>query len=190
MNIKILAMALLSIIGLHGATQNNPPKGFTEGSVVLSDGNRLSGFIKDKIRQNASVVFFSSADGKKKNYDGAALNAVEITGEKFICIRGDFFKLLSAGKLCFLQKASDASGKPSYNGTAPVFSNGTEGKRGDYFFYNEKNKELKLLTSKNVDDIVASSLAGNEAALEKAKSVQADIAQLQAAVDIYNKEEK
>ena len=87
----------------------------------------------------------------------------------------------------FLQKASDASNKVSYNGSEAVFSSGTEGKPDDYFIYDNRNKELKKISKKNFDEVTAAAFAGNSAAIDKAKAASGDIAQLKEAVEIYNK---
>jgi hypothetical protein len=94
--------------------------------------------------------------------------------------------VISEGELNFLQKASDASGRPSFNGNDAVFSNGTEGKPDDYFIYNSKNKELKLVSKKNLDEVINKTFAGNTAAIDKAKAANGDVAQLKEAVDVYN----
>ena len=126
------------------------------------------------------------ADQKKKNYAGTDLKSLEIDGAKYICIKGDFFKVLCEGELNFLQKCSDASQKPSYNGTEVIFTNGTEGKPNDYFIYSITNKQLKLVSRKNVDEVIASSFAGCREAIDKAKNANRDIYQLKDAVTVYN----
>jgi hypothetical protein len=88
--------------------------------------------------------------------------------------------------LNFLQKSSDVSGKISYNGNEAIISNGTEGKPNDYFIYDTRNKELKLVSKKNFDEVVSKSFAGNTAAIDKAKTANGDVTQLKAAVDLYN----
>lgn len=186
---KIITALVISIVSLvlsQANAQTEVPKGFKKGTIVLADGSSLPGFIKDNIRNNASVLFISEAGGKKKNYDGSDLNTAEIEGTKFFCIKGDFFKVLSEGELNFLQKSSDASDKPTYNGNEATFSSGTEGKPNDYFIYNTKDKQLKLVSSKNVDEVIAASFAGNTAAIDKAKTASGDLSQLKVAVEIYN----
>lgn len=186
---KIITALVISIVSLvlsQANAQTEVPKGFKKGTIVLADGSSLPGFIKDNIRNNASVLFISEAGGKKKNYDGSDLNTAEIEGTKFFCIKGDFFKVLSEGELNFLQKSSDASDKPTYNGNEATFSSGTEGKPNDYFIYNTKDKQLKLVSSKNVDEVIAASFTGNTAAIDKAKTASGDLSQLKVAVEIYN----
>jgi hypothetical protein len=183
---KILSAAILSISFLQMNAQAEIPKGFKKGAIVLADNSTLSGYIKDNIRSHASVTLLVEGGGKKTSYDGSELNSVETDGVKFLCISGDFFKVLSQGELCFLQKSSDASGKPSYNGNEAIFSNGTEGERDDYFIYNNKNKELKLVSKKNFNEVVSKTFADNTAAMDKAKTANKDVAQLKEAIDIYN----
>jgi hypothetical protein len=188
--LKNFSLLVLSSMFLQVNAQTEIPKGFKKGTIMLADNSSVSGFIKDNIRNNASVAMLSEAGGKKKNYDGSDLISAEIDGTKFLCINGDFFKVISHGDLNFLQKASDASGKPSYNGNTAVFSNGTEGQPGDYFMYNSKDKKLQLVSKKNFDEIVAKNFAGYTAAIDKAKTANGDVAQLKEAVDVYNSRNK
>ncbi|MBC7946836.1 MAG: hypothetical protein H7Y42_03075, partial [Chitinophagaceae bacterium] len=95
-------------------------------------------------------------------------------------------KILCDGQLCYLQKASDASGKPTYNGNEAVFSNGTEGKINDYFIYNSTTQHLKHVSKKNLEEVIASNFAGHTAAIEKARSINGDLSLLKNAVELYN----
>lgn len=185
-SLKILSAFVLSIAFLQVNAQTEIPKGFKKGSVVLSDNSSLSGYIKDNIRKKSSVTLVNETGDKKTNYNGSDLVSAEIDGVKFICIHGDFFKVISEGEVDFLQKSGDASAIPSFNGNEAIFSNGTEGKPDDYFIYNSRNKELKLVSKKNFDEVVAKTFASNAAAIDKAKTANGDIAQLKDAVDIYN----
>lgn len=164
--------------------------GFKKGTIILADGSTYSGFVKDNIRKNASVVFLADANQKKKNYDGSQLKSAEIDGIKFICIKGDFFKVLCEGDLSFLQKSSDASGKPTYYGNEAVFISGTEGSPNDYFIYNGTDKQLKLISKKNINEVAAASFTGCTAAIDKAKAISNDLSQLKQAVEIYNDRNK
>lgn len=188
MNIlNTVAAAVLSLVLLQGKAQSEGPKGFQKGTLTLADNSQVVGLIKDNIRKDASVAFIAQTGEKKKTYNGSELAGAEIDDTKFICISGDFFKVLCQGELCFLQKSSDASGKPTYNGNQAIFSSGTEGKINDYFLYNGKDKQLKLVLKKNIDEIAATSFAGNAAAIDKAKAVNGDLAQLKEAVEVYNR---
>lgn len=188
--LNTMAAMFFSFLFLQTNAQTEIPAGFKKGAIVIADGSMHSGYIKDNIRKNASVTFISGTEQKKKNYDGSGLNSAEIDGVKFICIRGDFFKVLCEGDLSFLQKSSDASAKPSYNGVEPIFSNGTEGKPNDYFIYNSKDRQLKLVSKKNVDEVAAASFAGCTAAIDKAKNITNDLSELKAAVEVYNNRNK
>jgi hypothetical protein len=163
--------------------QTAAPAGFVKGSITLANGSNVTGFVKDNIKKSAAVVFIDDA-GNKKTYEGSQINGITIDASNFICINGDFFKTICTGKLCFLQKASDASGNASYNGNEPIFNSGTEGKIGDYFAYTDK--KLKLLNKKTVEAFINTDLSSCAAAVEKAKAINGDIAKLQEAVDIYN----
>ena len=127
---KIIMAVVLSIVFLQGQSQTETPKGFKKGRLILADNSSISGNIKNNIHRNASVIFINESGGKKKNYNGSDLISAEIEGTKYLCIKGDFFRIISYGGLSYLQKSSDASGKPSYNGNEAIFISGTEGKPG------------------------------------------------------------
>ena len=182
-----LVSLLLSVATLNGNAQQEVPNRFKKGSVVLADGSTMNGFIKENIRSSASVTFLS-ADGKKKEYNSSQLASVQFDETKYLLVGGDFFKILSDGHMMFLQKSSDVSGKILYNGTEPYLATGTKGKVGDYFLFKAGTKELKLITKKNFEELIASSFENNTAAIDKAKLVKEDFAQLKEAVDIYNKQ--
>jgi hypothetical protein len=188
--LNTLAATVFSLVFLQADAQTEAPKGFQKGTIILADNSSLSGFIKDNIRKDASLAFIQQAGDKKKNYEGSELVSAEIDGTKYRCIKGDFFKILCDGDLNFLQKSSDASGKPSYNGNEAVFSSGTEGKLNDYFIYNSKDKQLKLVTKKSFDEVITASFDGYTAAIDKAKTVSGDPAQLKTAVELYNNRNK
>ena len=92
--VNLLTLCIVSLVLTQANAQPEAPKGFKKGALVLPDGSSLSGFIKDNIRGNASVLFIAEAGGKKKNYDGSDLNAAEIEGTKFICSKEIFSKYL------------------------------------------------------------------------------------------------
>jgi len=183
---NILSAFVFGVGLLQANAQSGISKGFKKGNIVLTDSTILSGYIKESIRRNASVILVHEPGGKKKTYHGNELISVEIDGLSFLCIKGDFFRIISHGKISFLQKASDASVNPSYNGTEAIFTDGTEGRPGDYFIYQNESRELKLVTKKTFDNVVASAFGNCAEAIEKAKSMNRDIAQLKEAVDIYN----
>jgi hypothetical protein len=183
--LNALALGVLSLGIMNANGQTDIPKGFSNGTITLADGTKQSGFVKDYIRKDASVTFVTTGS-KKINYDGTDLLAADIAGTKYLCIKGDFFKVLCEGDLSFLQKSSDASGKVTYNGTEAIFLNGTDGKKDDYFVYNSNDKQLKLVSKKNVGDIAAKSFADCTAAMEKAKTINGDLSQFKGAVEEYN----
>jgi hypothetical protein len=184
-----IAAIFLLMISFPAKSQDAAPKGYIKGSITLSDNTELTGFIKDDIRNKAAIVLIASG-GKKVTYDGDKLNRVSFETAKYICIKGDFFKILCEGELCFLQKSSDASSKPVYVGSEAMFINGTEGKPGDYFIYNRNKQQLKLVNNKNVTEVTAQSFMNCEAAIAKAKEATTDISVLQDAVVIFNNRNK
>ncbi len=185
MKLKItFILLLLNLFITIVNAQNTAPEGYASATITLANGEAITGFIKDNIKKSASVTFIDVLGNNKKVYEGIEINGVKKDAENFICISGDFFKTLSTGKINFLQKSSNASGKVSYNGAEPIFSSGTEGKIGDYFVYT--GKKLKLLNKKTVDSFINTDLTGCVQAIEKAKAINGDIAKLQDAVEIYN----
>lgn len=181
--LKLLSAAALSLLFLQANAQE-APKGFTKGKVTLADNTIVTGFIKDNMRKDASVTLLT--DGKEKKYHGADIAAAEIDATAYHCIKGDFFKVVCNGELTFLQKVSDASSKPTTIGNEVFFLSGTEGRPGDYFIYQNKSQQLKLVSKKNLNDVVTNSFGGYAPAIEKAKAAQTDIAQLKDAVESYN----
>ena len=157
--LKLLSAAALSLLFLQTNAQE-APKGFTKGKVTLADNTVVTGFIKDNIRKDASVILL--VNGKEKKYNGADISGAEIDATTYSCMKGDFFKVVCNGELTFLQKASDASSKPTTVGNEVFFLSGTEGKPGDYFIYENKTQQLKLVSKKNLNDVVANSF-GNYA---------------------------
>ena len=120
-------------------------------------------------------------------YNAAAffITSVEIEGTKFLCIKGDFFRMLSSGELSLLQKASNISSKPQYNGTEAIFLNGTEGKPGDYFVYRGENNQLVWINKKNKEAILAL-FANDAASLKLASQNAADKEVIKNAAALYN----
>ena len=183
MKLKHVLYASMLMLFFSPAFAQEVPAGFVIGSVTLADGSVVNGYIKDNLKKSASVQFIDSK-GMKKSYTASQVNGASIGDAKYTCISGDFFRTLSAGKMNFLQKASNASGSLTFNGSEAVASSGTEGKVGDYFVF--ANNQLKLLTKKNLDSFISNDLAVCAPAVEKAKSINGDIARLQEAVDIFN----
>jgi hypothetical protein len=182
--IKLFSAAMLSLGLLTTQAQTDIPKGYSKGQVTLGNNTVITGYIKENIRSKSAVTLID-ASGSKKKYEGSSLMAAQVDNDSYICIKGDFFKLVCKGDVCLLQKASDASDIPVYNGAEAMFVNGTEGKPGDYFIYTAA-KELKLISSKTYDAITSESFAGYAPALEKAKASNGNIDGLKDAVVLYN----
>jgi hypothetical protein len=179
----LTAIVLLAfVVTVHA--QNTIPTGYAKATIVLDNGNSLSGYVKDNIKKASAVVFVDETGNNKKQYEGSDIKTISIDTVHFICIRGDFFKVLCAGKLNYLQKASNSSAKPTYNGTEAIFTNGTDGKIGDYFIYSDQ--QLKLLNRKNLEAFINTDLAGCAEAMQQAKASNGDVARLGGAVDTFN----
>lgn len=179
-----LFFSAITLMAFSFIQAQTTPAGYEAGKVTLADGSIIGGFIKEDLKKNSSITFILNATAPKQEYNASQINAAEINGTQYLCIKGDFFKVLITGKLSFLQKASNAAGKAIYNGTEPIFSAGTEGKIGDYFSF--ANNSLKVITKKNISTFITSELAGCNAAIEKAKTVNGDVAALADAVTVYN----
>lgn len=184
----IFYSVLLSLSATAVKAQTEIPAGYTKGSITLANGTVVAGYLKDNIKKSASVTYVDNAGANKKTYEGSEINSVTIESENFTCIKGDFFKAICTGKICFLQKASNAANKASYNGSEPVFNSGTEGKIGDYFVYSSNT--LKLINKKTVTDFISTDLSNCTAAVEKANAINGNIAKLQEAVEVFNNANK
>lgn len=183
MRLLLSAMALNAFSAtMH--SQNNIATGYAKAAIVLDNGNSLSGYVKDNIKKASAVVFMDETGNNKKQYEGSDIKSITIDTLHFICIRGDFFKVLCAGKLNYLQKASNSAAKPVYNGAEAIFTNGTEGRIGDYFIYSEQ--QLILLNRKNMEAFISNDLAGCAEAIKQAKAGNGDAAKLGGAVETFN----
>ncbi len=176
---------LLNSQFLH-AQQVSIPLGFVKAKITLQNGQTLQGNIKEDIKKRAAILFMDNADAKKTLYNGDQISSIVFDEQQFICIKGDFFKLIVAGEYSFLQKLSNAAEKPVYIGTEAMFINGSEGKIGSYYLYNMASKTLQLLTKNNMETIANNAFASCQAAIAKAKSINQNISQLQDVVTIYN----
>ncbi len=175
----LLASALLASAQLKAQV----PDGFVKGAITLSGGTIMSGFVKDNMKKGAAITFADN-NGNKQLFDGSEIKGAELDGVQYICIKGDFFKVITSGRLNFLQKASNASGKPVFNGSEAIFASGTPGKIGDYFIYSKE--QLTLLTRKTAENFINEQLVNCQPALEKAQATNGDIAALGEAIAIYN----
>lgn len=185
MFIFLLTAAFCTVsIGL--LAQKDVPKGFSKGNITLAGNTIVTGYIKDNLRSNGTIAVITAENDRRKNYGAGDLLAAQIDSTRFICIQGDFFRVISEGQLCFLQKASNGSNQPVYNGTEAIFIKGTDGQVNDYFFYDRTHQLLKLLTRKNRDEMIAGTFTNCAAAIASAGETGADLAQLRHAVDIYN----
>lgn len=185
----LMMAALLGLLSITVA-QTAPPQGFEKGSIVMANGSTVAGWVKNEMANKASVTLLPEAGGKKQRHDAYNLTAVTLGSQQFRCVKGDFFKVICAGDIDFLQKASDCTGKMVYNGADAIYLSGTEGKLGNYFMYTAKTAALQLVTDKNLTAVTQTHFASCAAAINKAKETGADIAKLKEAVDIYNNRNK
>jgi hypothetical protein len=179
-----IGAAVLAFFANGAIAQANIPEGYVKAELTLANGTVASGYMKDNMKKSSSILFIDKTGGNKKTYEGSDINAVKTDAQNYICISGDFFKVLSDGKMQFLQKQSNASGKASYNGAEAVFSSGTEGKVGDYLAY--ADKKLTLITKRTLPVFITENFGNCAPATEKAKAANGDISKLQEAIDSYN----
>jgi hypothetical protein len=180
-----LFFSLFLLFSVSAHSQNTSLKGYKRGKILLSNGTILSGYIKDNTANDASVSFVSDSAEKKVKYSGLEIISAEIEDTKFLCLKGDFFKVLFSGELNLLQKASNVSSKPQYNGTEAIFLNGTEGKPGDYFVYGGEKNQLLWVNKKNKEAILFL-FASDTGSLEVAKQNASDKEVIKNAVALYN----
>jgi len=120
-----------------------PPKHFHPGRVLLSDSTLLTGYVRDYIHANATIVFLDARTGAKRSLTGAQLLAVDIDTTRWLCMKGDFFRVIATGDHWVVQKSSNASSRPAFNGAEPILVNGAEGRLNDYFLYDPAAHTLK-----------------------------------------------
>ena len=130
---KTIILTAVSAILFALNIQAQVPADFVKGSVTLADGSTISGFVKDNIKKSAAVFIVDNNGSNKKLYYSNEINAATIDGTNYVSVKSDFFKSICTGKICFLQKASNISGKTIYNGSEAIVLSGTDGKIGDYF---------------------------------------------------------
>lgn len=85
--LKLLPAFICSLFVLQATAQTEVPKGFSTGKVVLPDNTVVTGFIKDNIRKDASVVMLT--DGKEK-YNGGDIASAVVGETNYNCMKGDF----------------------------------------------------------------------------------------------------
>lgn len=148
MKIKTFFLAITLFFGFGAMAQTTIPEGFVAGKIILSNGSEFAGYLKDNMRKKSSIIFYNPSNNKKETLDANTLTEVSINNSKYICLYGDFFKILTPGEHAILVKSSDAAGKPYYNGVETVINKGTDGKIDDQFEYAANTNELKPLPKK------------------------------------------
>jgi len=185
MKIKAIFSAMLLCFFIASVIAQKPiPAGYTKATINLANGTVVQGYVKENLKKKSVVDYIDNAGNNKKRYDGGDINSLSSADGNFICINGDFFKIICAGKLNFLQKSTNSSNKIFYNGTEPMLNNGTDGRMGDHFIY--ANNELRLLNRKNVETFINTQLNGYANAIQKTSALNGDVAKLESAVVSYN----
>ena len=179
----IAITAFLALVGLEAFSQ--VPAGFQKASITLANNQQLEGAIKEGGIAKGTVQFVA-ANGTKKNYSAAELNAITVNGENFLALSNDFYKVQVNGKASLLQKQSDNSGKMLFNGSEATVASTTEGKIGEWYLLNAATGDLHLLGKKNFDTVLGTALADCPALLAEIKAKQISYDQLAQAVTKYN----
>jgi hypothetical protein len=182
---KILLIMSIISVGFCFNSDAQAPKGFRKGTITLEDNSVLTGYIKEHFQRYACLAFIPEKGGRRKIYEGSQLRTVSIDSLNFICLKGDFFHVISEGRLCLLQKSSDATNVPSYNGTEAIFVSGTVGQRDDYYLYSRNQNQLLLITRKNYREVISEAFAGYPKTNETAGDAY-DISQIRSAVIAFN----
>ena len=185
---RFFMLLTFSMMGWAAVAQQEAPKGYVKGSVTLNDQTKL-GWIKEDFAGAGSIQFTENGS-KKVKLSGMDIQSINIDSNTFIAIKGDIFKVLSSGSLSLLQKYTHVAGKPYYNCNETVLMEGTEGKKGDYFLYLQKQNKLKLVSSKTSVGAYTEFFQGNELASEKASKSNGDPEQLKEAVVLFNNQNK
>lgn len=172
---------------LPGGLRAQSSDGFSTGFIILADGTRLDGNIKEQFKAKAAIQF-QPATGKKTTYSAGALNEVVIGSTRYISYANDFFKVSHEGaKASLLQKVSDATGKVIYNGSeAAGISSGTEGKPGDFFIRKKGDNQMHLLSKLTLNTTAATLFADCTTLADAAKAGKLDITDLENIVARYN----
>jgi len=179
-------IAIIAFLGLVGLEVNaQAPAGFQKATITLANNQQVEGAVKGGGIAKGTVQFVA-ANGAKKNYSAAELNALTVNGESYLALSNDFYKVLVNGKASLLQKQSDNSGKMLYNGSEASLASTTEGKVGELYLLTASNGDLKLLGKKNFDEVLGASLADCPALLADLKAKQISYEQLPQAVGKYN----
>lgn len=178
----IAIIAILALVGLQ--TNAQVPAGFQKASITLANNQQLEGSIKDGGIAKGTIQFLG-ANGAKKNYSAAELNAVTVNGENFLALSNDFYKVWVNGKASLLQKQSDNSGKMIFNGSEATIASTTEGKLGEWYLLTNSG-DIHLLGKKNFDTVLGTALADCPALLAEIKAKQISYDQLTQAVTKYN----
>jgi hypothetical protein len=185
--IGVMLIFLCSFINFKTQAQEIVPSGYAKARIVLQNNTILNVFAKENIHRSATIITIAEAGAKKKVYTGNEIQSVEMDSLHWVCIQGDFFRVLSKGELYFLQKSSDVVAKPVYNGTEPIIINGTEGKKNDYFFYQPATLQLTLIKMNNLNQLLSGAFRDCTEAIAMAKAGGDDPVMLAKAVEIYNR---
>ncbi|MBI5856584.1 MAG: hypothetical protein HZB42_02940 [Sphingobacteriales bacterium] len=158
-SLKLFLITIL-ISGIQVSAQSEIPKNYAKGELMLFDGSSIKGYIKNDFKRVSQITILNES-GVKKAYWADLITRISFGVENYICVKAEFFKVISTGTIGLIQKASDISGKIiGYNGAEPIFGSGSEGEVNDFFFYAMITNNLSLLTKKNYSEVIMTVFKG------------------------------
>jgi hypothetical protein len=182
---KLITLAA-ALVFTAAAGLAQAPAGYTAGQITTSNNEKLDGYIKESFKGKGAISFIA-AGGSKKTYSPADIKGFTLAGVQYIAYMNDFYKTIASGnKGNLYQKATDNSGKMTYNGADASPAATTDGRPGDYYLQVGLNNALNLVTKKNFETVFASHCADCAAVQSGIKAGQLDYTQIVKTVEQYN----
>jgi|GEM_PF-2273367 len=182
---------LLGTFALNAQSSNGNtiPEGLSRGTVVTTDNSIMEGYVKNNMKKNGEILFFS-ADGKKTRFSASQLFEATVDSTRYIVSNNAFYKVVKEGvKIKLLRKASNSSGI-GYNGTEPIVVNSGEGVYNDYFIQTVATKKMELVRKKDFQQLFVTLCADCPTLTEDIKSNKIGFTDIEQAVAFYNSCEK
>jgi hypothetical protein len=142
------------------------PEGFTSGQIVLPDNSTITGTVKENIRKKGELIVLNN--GKKTKYKAGDINSAQIGSSQYITWNYTFYEVVFQGKnLTLLRKANEPSGT-QYNGSDAVVIS-SEGSVDDLFIKKNTDVSLRLLSKKNVKEVLGQLCPACPASVDETK---------------------
>jgi hypothetical protein len=188
--LTIVPVLLFMLVAADSFAQPHLPKGYQKGTIQLLDNSTKEVYVKPALQKDATLPVLQPDNGNKRIYKATELLALTMDSAKYLSINGDFYKVLTAGELYFVQKSSNASAQPVYNGTELVAINTSLGNVNDYFIYDPAKKDLIRVTKNNFKEILQGTFSNFSPGMALAKEGVNNPGLLIQAVEWYNKRNK